>query len=286
MQKKNSKINLILSIVSFSITALLLIMVTMAWYATNKTAYVSAGIGHTKGTDYDLALQRGTYSNGTWTWVDTNDLSITSLQPGDSYFFRFAIDYEARVKFETSFTNISSALVENDLIVETSGGRSYVQINGTGQNWLEAISNQVNIVEVLNGVDQTPKQLYSTAGGIVTLNTTAYKVADTFKLYDYGLGTETFGNDATIAPGDLKENENDGTITSAILTSNPKMRYDLSSLEEASGTVYGYFALEFNDLLSTKTYKHLDGTTSSDSNLYQCQVLTIGAIALTDITEV
>ena len=257
-------------------------MITVAWYATNKTAYVSGGIGHTKGTDYDLALQRGTYNNGTWTWVDTNDLSITNLQPGDSYFFRFAIDYEARVKFETSFSNIDSSLVENELIVATDSDGTFVRINGTGQNWLSVTGNAVNIEEIVNGVNQT-NQLYSTIGDIVTLNTTAYRVADTFKLYDYGLGTINFSNDATISSADVKESG--GAITNAILTSNPKMRYDLSSLAEASGTVYGYFALEFNDLLSTKTYTHLDGTTSSDSNLYQCQALTIGAIALVDITE-
>lgn len=281
--KKNSKINLILSSISLSITALLLVMITVAWYATNKTAYVSGGIGHTKGTDYDLALQRGTYNNGTWTWVDTNDLSITNLQPGDSYFFRFAIDYEARVKFETSFSNIDSSLVENELIVATDSDGTFVRINGTDQNWLEATGNVVSIVEVENDTPQSSKPLYSTVGEVVTLNTTAYRVADTFKLYDYGLGTINFSNDATISSADVKESG--GAITNAILTSNPKMRYDLSSLAEASGTVYGYFALEFNDLLSTKTYIHLDGTTSSDSNLYQCQALTIGAIALVDITE-
>lgn len=283
--KKNSKINLILSSISLSITALLLVMITVAWYATNKTAYVNGGIGHTAGTDYDLALQRGEYDseNSTWTWTNTNDLSITNLQPGDSYFFRFKIEYGSQVKFETSFTNIASSLVENSLVAETVGTKTYVQINGTGQNWLEAISNQVNIVEVLNGVNQTPKPLYSTAGGVVTLNTTAYRVADTFKLYDYGLGTINFSNDATISNSDLKENG--GAVSSTVLTSNPTMLYDLTSLDDASGDAYGYFALEFNDALSIKNYVHLDGTTSADSNLYQCQTLTIGAIGLRDITE-
>lgn len=284
MEKKKSKVNLILSIVSFSITALLLVMVSMAWYATNKTAYVNGGIGHTAGTDYDLSLQRGEYDSdhSTWTWTNTNDLSITNLQPGDSYFFRFKIEYGSQVKFETSFTNIASSLVENSLIA-TVGTKTYVQINGTGQNWLEATGNVVSIVEVDNGTPQSPKQLYSIAGGVVTLNTTAYRVADTFKLYDYGLGTIDFGNDATISDSDLKENG--GAVSSAILTSNPTMLYDLTTLGSASGDAYGYFALEFNDALSIKNYIHLDGTTSSDSNLYQCQSLTIGAIGLRDITE-
>ena len=282
MQKKNSRINFILSLISLSITALLLVMITMAWYATNKTAYVNGGVGSTKGTDYDLTLQRGTFKNNTWTWENTNDLSITHLQPGDAYFFRFKIEYDAQVLFETSFSDITSSLVENDLVVATVGTKTYVRINGTNQNWLESVSNAVNIVEVINGTNQTAKQLYSTAGSVVTLATTAYRVADTFKLYDYGLGTINFGNDATISSSDLKESG--GTITSEILTSNPSMRYDLSQTS-GSGEAYGYFALEFNDELSTKTYIHLDGTTSSDSNLYQCQVLSIGAIALRDITE-
>lgn len=284
MEKKKSKVNLILSIVSFSITALLLVMVSMAWYATNKKANVNSVLGRTAGTDYNLALQRGTYSQGSWTWADTNDLSITNLQPGDVYFFRFKIEYDSQVKFETTFSEISSALVENDLIVFTSGGRSYVQINGTGQNWLEASGNAVSIVEVVNGVNQSPKQLYSTAGGVVSLQTTAYRVADTFKLYDYGLGNQTFSADAIIQASDQKE-DGSGAITSTLLTSNAAIEYDLSTLASASGDAYGYFALEFNDALSIKNYIHLDGTTSSDSNLYQSQTLTIGAIGLRDITE-
>lgn len=283
--KKNSKINLILSSISLSITALLLVMITVAWYATNKTAYVTGGIGYTAGTDYDLSLQRGEYDSdhSTWTWTNTNDLSITNLQPGDSYFFRFKIEYGSQVKFETSFTNIASSLVENSLIAETVETKTYVQINGTGQNWLEATGNVVSIVEVDNGTPQSAKPLYSIAGGVVTLNTTAYRVADTFKLYDYGLGTINFSNDATISDSDLKENG--GAVTSAVLTSNPTMLYDLTSLADTSGDAYGYFALEFNDALSIKNYIHLDGTTSADSNLYQCQTLTIGAIGLRDITE-
>ena len=284
MEKKKSKVNLILSIVSFSITALLLVMVSMAWYATNKKANVNSVLGRTAGTDYNLALQRGTYSQGSWTWADTNDLSITNLQPGDVYFFRFKIEYDSQVKFETTFSEISSALVENDLIVFTSGGRSYVQINGTGQNWLEASGNAVSIVEVVNGVNQSPKQLYSTAGGVVSLQTTAYRVADTFKLYDYGLGNQTFSADAIIQASDQKE-DGSGAITSTLLTSNAAIEYDLSTLASASGDAYGYFALEFNDALSIKNYIHLDGTTSSDSNLYQSQTITIGAIGLRDITE-
>lgn len=280
--KKNSKINLISSSISLSITALLLVMITMAWYATNKTAYVTAGIGSTKGIDYDLTLQRGTYQNNSWTWEDTNDLSITHLQPGDVYYFRFKIDYDAQVLFETSFSEISSSLVENGLIVAPTG---YVQINGTNQDWLEVQNNMVQITEVLEDVEQTPKSLYSTQGGIVTLSTTAYNVADTFKLYDYGLGTATFGNDNVIAAADTKE-DGTGLVTSSVLTSNPSMRYDLSTLQQTSGEAYGYFALEFNDALSTKTYIHLDGQVYSDSNLYQCQALSIGAIALRDITEV
>ena len=70
-----------------------------------------------------------------------------------------------------------------------------------------------------------------------------------------------------------------------LLTSNPNIRFDLSNLVENSGTAFGYFALEFSDSLSTKTYIHIDSTTSSDSNLYQCQTLKIGSIALRDITE-
>jgi hypothetical protein len=161
----------------------------------------------------------------------------------------------------------------------------YVQISGTNHDWLEVQNNMVQITEILEDVEQTPKSLYSTLGGIVTLSTTAYNVADTFMLTDYGLGTATFGNDNVIAAADTKE-YGTGLVTSSVLTSNPSMRYDLSNLQLASGEAYRYFALEFNDALSKKTYIHHDGQVYSDSNLYQCQALSIGAFAIRDITEV
>ena len=278
------KVNIILSVLSSIFTAFLLVFVIFAWYATNKTAYVTGGLGRTKGDDYDLKLQRGIYKYETWFWEDTMDLSITNLQPGDSYFFRFEINYSKGVRFETAFSEISSALVENGLVSVTSDGNTYVQVNGTSQNWLQATSNAVNITEVVNGVNQQPKQLYSISNGIVNLNTTAYNVADTFYLYDYGIGNDTFNQDNIISLTDKKQNDQNTNIGRNILTSNPRVSYDLSTLASSSGTVYGYFALEFSDSLSTKTYVHIDGAVYSDSNLYQCQTLKIGAIALRDIS--
>ena len=46
------------------------------------------------------------------------------------------------------------------------------------------------------------------------------------------------------------------------------------------GIKYQYFALEFNDELSIKTYLHQDGTYKADSNLYQAQILSIRKIGL------
>ena len=276
------KVNLILSVISLTVTSFLIVLIIFAWYAANTTANVSAGIGHTKGTDYDLTLQRGEYSGSSWTWTDTNDLSIDNLQPGDCYYFRFKIEYDSRVTFETSFSEITSSLIENKVVAITSGNKTYVQINGTGQNWFEVSNNSVSIVEYVGDTPQTAKQLYSISAGVVSLNTTNYNVADTFKLYDYGLGTEAFSNDNLLSLTDLKESG--GTITSTNLTSNPTIRYDLSGLTSTSGEAYGYFALEFNDELSTKRYLHLDNTISSDSNIYQCQAMTIGAIALREIS--
>ena len=278
------KVNIILSVLSSIVTAFLLVFIIFAWYATNKTAYVTGGFGMTKGDDYDLKLQRGIYKYETWFWEDTNDLSITNLQPGDSYFFRFEINYSSGVRFETSFTEITSTLVENGLVSVTSEGNTYVQVNGTSQNWLKAVSNSVSITEVVGGVNQTPKQLYTISSGIVSLNTTAYNVADTFYLYDYGIGNDSFNQDNIISLTDKKQNDATANIGRSILTSNPRVGYDLSTLSNSSGTVYGYFALEFSDALSTKTYVHIDGEVYSDSNLYQCQSLKIGAIALRDIT--
>lgn len=277
------KVNLILSVISLTVTSFLIVLIIFAWYATNKTANVSAGIGHTKGTDYDLTLQRGEYSGGEWRWTDTNDLSIDSLQPGDCYYFRFKIEYDSRVTFETSFSEITSSLVENKLVAITEGDKTYIRVNGIVQNRFEVSSNNtVSIVEYVGTTPQTAKQLYTVSAGIVSLNTTSYNVADTFKLYDYGLGSDTFSNDDVLNVSDTKESG--GTITSTILTSNPTIRYDLSSLVSASGEAYGYFALEFNDALSIKRYLHIDGSIEEDSNLYQCQALSIGAIALKDVS--
>lgn len=279
------RINMILSMISLTVTSFLIILIIFAWYASNRTTRVNKTVGITAGTGYTINLERGKFENNTWIWENTKTLELSNLQPGDSYYFRFVIDYEIDTIIQTSFSNITSKVQEDSLIVLGN----YVQIVGTDQNWLMIKNNEVLITEVEGNTKKTHR-LFSINGN-VELDTTEYNVADTFKFYDYGLGQETFTQaDKKVEASDRKE-DNSGTIGSGIILTameDNQVTYDLTNYtsQSANGhTAYGYFALEFNDSLSTKNYEHLDGTVSSDSNLYQCQVLSIGTVALRTLRD-
>lgn len=284
------KVNLILSFISLIVTSFLIVLMIFAWYATNKTARVTEAFGSTATDGYTITLERGTYNAGTWTWTSTTSLELSNLQPGDVYYFRFVISYENASRIQTQFSNINSRLTEDSVTLYTDNATNnkYVQIAGTNVNWLRVTGNEVIITESNNN-QTTTSRLYSISGSTITLNTTAYNVADTFKFYNYGLGTSIFHQDATISATDNKEDS--GTVGSGIVLTNlPQypITYNLNTFtpEDSNNKVgYGYFALEFNDTLSLKNYLHIDNKYYEDSNLYQCQMLSIGSVAVQTLKD-
>ncbi len=98
-----------------------------------------------------------------------------------------------------------------------------------------------------------------------------FLVQDAFRFYSYGIGNSLFMENKT--------NVINSSLTSYELEDVNK---DLPAyVSSDSSEFYVYFALEFNEAASLVNYKHMDTTTySSDSNLYQNQVLTIGHFGL------
>ena len=67
------KINMIISLVSLSVTLCLLIVTMFAWYTSNKNVSANGIMGSSEGDNYFLKLQRGYFdsSNNKWNWIDT-----------------------------------------------------------------------------------------------------------------------------------------------------------------------------------------------------------------------
>ena len=275
---------LIINLITLVITAFLLIFVVRAWYVTNEKASVS-GIHAVSASDaLVLELERGTYNAGSetkWTWTNTNDLSIRNMQPGDAFFFRFKITASKAGKFKITLNKITSSLQENTFVRLLENTKYYAALNTTKLYEMDSTGSEVEIFSDVAGTTSLgilynygPSEEDSNVN-VFTLDD--FLVQDTFKYYDYGIGNSTYFNSQNNKVTD------DGTITTnAKLLNNISAEYEIESVDE-SNVWYGYFALEFNEELSLKNYKHIDGKVKSDSNLYQAQLLNIKEFALTEI---
>lgn len=274
---------LVINLITLVITAFLLIFVVRAWYVTNEKASVSGIIGSSDSDDFTLELERGIYNSGSqtkWTWVSTNDLSIQNMQPGDAFFFRFKITASKAGSFRITLSKINSSLQENTFVRLLENTKYYAALNTTKLYEMDSLGSEVEIYSDVNGTtlgtlyNYGPKEEGSEEN-IFTLDD--FLVQDTFKYYDYGIGDTTFFDSQNDKVTD------DGTVTTkAKLLNDISIDYEIQSVDESS-VWYGYFALEFNEGLSMKSYKHIDGKVKSDSNLFQAQVLNIKEFALTEI---
>ena len=261
--KKNMFINLIM----LSVTSFLLVLVLMAWYVSNQQVSASGITGKTEDGSFTLELERGTYNSANtekWTWDKTKALSISNMQPNDVFFFRFKITAKNGGSLKVKLSGIESAITSSVTVSGTS-----VLIGGV--KYFDLANNKVT---VKNG-DTTLGTLYNYSNSELSL--ADFKVEDTFKFYDYGIGTVNFykPDSAIYYTDSISEAPNSGVVLSNITTT-------YSNLSE--GVSYGYFALEFNDALSLKTYTHLDGTVKTDNNLYQAQTLSISSISVESST--
>ena len=266
----------IINLITLVITAFLLIFVGRAWYVNNAKVNANNIIGVSATDDFKLELERGTYnSDSSWTWTNTKNLSISSMQPGDTFFFRFKITISKASNFNVSVNEVNSILQEGVLTREQFTDGYYVMLNSTklfkmnSATQCKVYSNKEGTTElgVLYNYDETESKF--------TL--ADYKVQTTFRFYDYGLHDIDYFN--------TQDNvvSNDTTITGAGKEiENLSISYNASDI---TGTVirYGYFALEFNDAESMVSYRHIDGNVKEDSNLYQAQTMEIKKFVLQEL---
>ncbi len=270
---------LILNIITLVITTFLLIFVINAWYVTNEKASVNGIIGATDSDSFSLELERGTYNETKWTWENTNNLAISNMQPGDAFFFRFKITASKAGSFKVTLNDIVSQL-QADTLARTSvtsgtNTKYYVTMNGTRLYEMQTAT----LLSIYSDKAGSTKlgDLYSYNATKEEFSLEDFKVEDAFKYYDYGLGNQTFFNS--------KDNNvtNDGDVTSnAKPIKNFTTTYNIQSVSE-SNVWYGYFALEFNEEASLRTYKHFDGNVKEDSNLFQAQILSIRQFGLEEV---
>ncbi len=246
----------------------------------NDSVHVEEIFDKTEDEDFSLKLQRGIYnsSNQTWTWTDTTSLSISNIQPGDSFFFRIIITTSRNINLNMDFSGI-----ESDIDNSISVSNGYVLIGSTKK--YNIVNNKVTVNE--GGASKT---LYNISGSTVSLGD--YKVEDTFKFYNYGVCTTnpttivsgTSGITVTYAGSPL-----DNDVTNDGITPDDLGSVATNYSVTASGsetTAFAYFALEFNDAASIVDYSYtFDNNTKecSDSNLYQSQYLNIKRINVTKL---
>lgn len=267
---------LILNLISLATTSFLLIMVMFCWYLSNDTVKAEGIFGQTEDEDYTLKLQRGTYnsSNQTWTWTDTTSLSISNIQPGDSFFFRIIITTSRSINLNMDFSGIESD-VDNSISVNNG----YITI-GSSKRYNIA-NNKVTVTE--GGATKT---LYNVSGSTVSL--ADYKVEDTFRFYNYGVCetnpnstvSGTSGVTVTYGGSSLDNDVTNDNLTGITLGA-VQTNYSVTAAETGTTIAFAYFALEFNDEASIVDYSYtFDGNTKtcSDSNLYQSQYLNIKRI--------
>lgn len=270
------KKNLIINSISLFLTALIIVLVSFAWYVANDTVKANGIFGRTKDEDYTLKLQRGTYNstNSTWTWTDTTSLSISNIQPGDSFFFRIIITASRNINLNMDFDGIESDV---DSSITVSDG--YITIGSTKR--YNIVNNKVQVTE-----GNTTKTLYNVSGSTVSL--ADYRVENTFRFYNYGVcptdpnstvsGTSGVTVTYNNAPLD-NDVSNDGITPSAL--GSVATNYSVTASGSGETIAFAYFALEFNDAASIVNYSYtFDGNTKtcSDSNLYQSQYLNIKRI--------
>ena len=266
---------LILNLISLFVTTFLLILIVFAWYTANETVKATGIFGRTEDEDYSLKLQRGVYNstNKTWTWTDTNSLSISNIQPGDSFFFRIIITCSRNINLDMDFAGIESKVDSSITVLNDA-----IYIGSTKK--YNVVNNAVKVTE-----GSTEKTLYTISNG--QANLADYLVENTFKFYNYGV--------CTTSPNSVDSGTSDVTVTynnkplDNVVSNDGITPVNLGAVATnysvtASGSetiAFAYFALEFNDAASIVNYSYtFDGNnkTCSDSNLYQSQYLNIKSI--------
>lgn len=263
---------LILNVITLATTTLLLVLVMFSWYVTNKEVRATGIMAGTETDNFTLILERGEYDGSSWTWTETKSLSISNMQPDDAFFFRFRIYSNNGGSLKVSLSKIESNITSGKITLDSDN--KSVLINGV--KVYELANNAVTITEYKkdssnNDVVDSTHTLYTYSNEEFSLS--YYLIQNTFKYYDYGV--QTGDNAATFTYDDkVSHSPNAGVVLTEIAKTYTGL---------LTGTSYAYFALEFNDELSTKSYMHIDNQVKSDSNLFQAQTLVIGRIGVEEV---
>ncbi len=253
-------------------------------------------------------VERGTYDSTTqtWSWEEINEFSFVDATVGDTFFYRAKLTSFTSGTWDMSLYGIDSSLNVDAYERVEENGNYYVYVNGVKTYEMDssgttvAINDNNNVclgtflsyndgyiaVNIDENTFKTDGTLYVydtddyvqvTSGefneydtyyrkGYLELDAINFRIENTYKLYDYGYGDQNYFNN--------QDNDvtNDSTITSnaqVIKTANTSIAFS------QAGTLYLYFALEYNEALAQVTYAHLGGSYTQDTALYGEQTLTV-----------
>ena len=109
---------LILNLITLVTTSLLLVLVVFSWYVSNKVVRATNIMGESATDNFTLNLERGEYDGSSWTWTPTKSLSISNMQPGDTFFFRFRIESHKGGSLKIKLTDIESKITEGKITLD------------------------------------------------------------------------------------------------------------------------------------------------------------------------
>lgn len=248
MKKFKEYKNLILSLCSLSATFLLLIICVLGWYVTNKEAYVTGVVGSTDGVDSSVSLS---YYDGE-KFQTADSISLNDMEPGDVFYFMLTCKSgEGELELEFIFDGIKSSLNRNFII----DNEKLCVENGNYNIPIYDLNENMNVIV-------NDKILYSYNSTTSQFSLGNYLIEDTILFYDLG---ESWTNPPTLE---------------SLTGKNLKDPQYVITVNDAES--YHYFALEFNNDLSTIKVDSINGETVDtlieNSNLFLYQKLEIESI--------
>ena len=236
--KKHHIYSLISSIISLVVTCGLLIVCLFAWYTNNKNVSANGIVGSTADSNYDFKLEM--FKGDDYSEINTDKIDLGDLNPGDLFYFRIKVNKKSKtptdgLKFNIKFSGVESKLSDK------------LQINENYISYKYADDIYVDLYEIKNDKVLTDAEdiLYEvlTKDNKQVISLSNFRIQDVFKVYSNVKNTDSISEGMLLSSNDIvlnASNDNDA--------------------------FYCYFALEFNELLSSVT---IDGVKSSNAYMFQ-----------------
>lgn len=216
------KKNFIIYSISLIIILASVIVISFAWFTSNKDAKSNAPdvmVG-----DFDGKYSLEAYINDSWQTPD--EILYEEIFPGDTMYFRFKIEANKDLSFSYKLEDITVGI--NDITYKDNG------IYYEGQKIYDVLDNSVSVT--LEDQDNTSVVLYTISDdGNININKD-YTIDKALTLYNIG-----------VSESEITEIEEDMTGNS--------LDTKVEAVSISKGTNYYYFAISYPETLNDNLYQ-------------------------------